>query len=256
MPKTERVFKTNAVILRRSDYGEADRILTVLSPDYGKLRAIAKGVRRPQARAAGHVELYTLAEMVLAQGRELYVVTQVELVEPFLAIHDDLHRIAYASLFAELADRFVVDEQQNLEAYVLLVSGLSWICEPDVDLALAARYYELHLLDAMGYTPSFFQCAISGERLEPVDQFYSVSQGGAISPDYVSFQENLIPLPLPILKILRHLMRHDWQTVRGLRLNYEQHRLIERISHATIIYLLEQRLQSVDFLRKISLSQD
>jgi DNA repair protein RecO (recombination protein O) len=252
MPATERVFKTSAVILRRSDFGEADRLITLFTPEHGKLRAIAKGVRRPQARAAGHVELYTVADMVIAHGRDLKIISQAELVEPFLAIHDDLKRIGYASLFAELIDRFSVDEQENKNAYMLLVSGLSWLCEQDIDLALASRYYELRLLDVMGYTPSFFDCVISGDPLQPEDQFYSVTEGGVVSPPYSTGYENLIHLPLPVFKILRHFMRHNWQTVKQLHLTYEQHRLLERILHSTLIYLLEQRLQSVEFLRKIS----
>lgn len=252
MSKAERIFKTPAVILRRSDLGEADRLLTLFTPQFGKIRAVAKGVRRPMARAAGHVELYTVAEMVLAQGRDLNIVTQVELIEPFLPLHNDLHRIGYASLFAELIDRFTVDEQENTAAYALLVSGLSWLCEEGCDLALAARYYELRILDVMGFSPSFFECALCGDDLQPADQYYSVAEGGVICHKHVFNPDTLIGLPLPMFKVFRHFSRSTWETVRTLQLSTVQHHMLERVLHTTLVYLLEQRLQSVAFLRKIS----
>lgn len=247
-----RTFKTYAVILRRTDFGEADRLLTLLTPHYGKIRAIAKGARRPTARSAGHVELYTVAEMVIGEGRNLNIITQIELIEPFLPLHDDLNRIAYANLFAELLDRFSVDNEENERAYELLVSGFGWLCETDTDLRLAARYFELRLLDVMGYAPSLFECAVSGEELQPEDQFYSAEDGGVVSPPYAFGHSYMIHLPLNDFKILRHFTRYSWADVKKLRLRPENYFKLEQVLHSTIMYLLEQRLQSVAFLKRIS----
>ncbi len=247
-----RVFKTQAIVLRRSNYGEADRLLTLLTPGYGKLRAIAKGVRRPTSRASGHVELYTVVEMVLARGQNLHVVTQAELKEPFLLLTSGLQRIGYASHFAELIDRFSVDDQENRAAYELLVAGLGWLCEQDVDLDLAARFYELKLLDVMGYGPSLFRCAVSGEVLEAEDQFYSAADGGVVSAAFARHHEELIPLPLDVFKILRYFSRTGWENVRTLKVRPHHRRVLARVLHTTLAYLLEQRLQSIAFLRRLS----
>jgi DNA repair protein RecO (recombination protein O) len=251
MSGEKRVLRTQAIILRRSDLGEADRLLTLFTPEYGKVRAVAKGVRRPTAKAAGHVELYSLVDMVLARGRDLFIVSQVELVEPYLLLHEHLHRIGYASLFAELVDRFAVDEQENQRAFDLLVTGLGWLCEEKVDLKLASRYFELRLLETMGYGLSLFKCAVGGEPLEPEDQHFSVASGGVVCSGHVAPYERYIPLPLPTFKALRHFTRASWKQICQLALNQEQHRTLETILHSTLIYLLEQRLQSADFLRKL-----
>src|SRR5512145_3243804 len=97
MPKEERVFRTDAVILRRQDFGEADRLLTLLTPEHGKFRAIAKGARKPTARKTGHVELFALVDMLIARGRELHIVAQAETKEPFLVLREDLVRSTYAN---------------------------------------------------------------------------------------------------------------------------------------------------------------
>lgn len=252
MTDRSRTFKTPAVILRRTDFGEADRLLTLLTPHYGKIRAIAKGARRPTSRSAGHVELYTVVEMVIGEGRNLNIVTQIDLIEPFLALHDDLNRIAYANLFAELIDRFSADNEENAGAYELLVAGLGWLCEPEIDLRLAARYFELRLLEVMGYAPSLFECAVSGEELEAEDQFYSAEDGGVVSASHAVGHSYMISLPLNDFKILRHFSRYQWAEVKNLKLRPENHFKLEQVLHSTIMYLLEQRLQSVAFLKRIS----
>lgn len=247
-----KTIKTPAIILRRSDMGEADRLLTLFTPEYGKIRAIARSVRKPTTKAAGHVELYTLVDLMLAEGRDLYMISQAELMEPFLPIQNDLYRIGYASLFAELIDRFTLDDLENRVAYDLLVQGLGWLCEPDIDLRLAARFYELHLLDIMGYAPSLFNCAIGGERLEAVDQFYSVIEGGVVCPDHAAGYVNMSSLHLSVFKIMRHMMRTSWDNVKMLKVTEQHHQDLQRLVHNTLIFLLEKRLQSVDFLRRIS----
>lgn len=247
-----RVSKTRAIILRRSDLGEADRLVTLLTEDYGKIRAVAKGVRKPTAKSAGHVELYTLAEVMLSKGRDLYVITQAELLEPFLPLQGDLHRIGYASLFAELVDRFAVDEMEIPEAFELLVNGLYWLSEPQIDLRLVSRYYEMHILNSMGYAPTFFTCAIGGERLKAEDQFYSVIEGGMVCQEHAAGHVNMTPVPLPVFKVLRHMMRSEWETIKVLNIGPLIHHDLQRILHNTIIFLLEKRLQSVDFLRRVA----
>lgn len=251
-----KVFKTQAIVLRRSDLGEADRLLTLITPEYGKLRVVAKGVRRPTAKAAGHVELYTLVDLVVAQGRDLHIITQAELLEPYLPIQKSLLRIGYASLFAELIDRFTVDDQESRLAFNLLKNGLGWLGEDELDLRLAARYYEMHLLDIVGYAPALYQCAIGGEPLLAQDQYFSVLEGGVVCPEHAAGHINMSPLPLPVFKIMRHFLRTSWENVRVLKIAAGHHHLLQVLHHNMLIYLLEKRLQSVDFLRQIAARMD
>ena len=97
MPSHERSFRTPAVILRRQDFGEADRLLVVLTPEHGKLRAIAKGARKPQSRKAGHIELFMRTKMLFARGRALDLVTQAELIDAYRPLREELVRVTYAS---------------------------------------------------------------------------------------------------------------------------------------------------------------
>lgn len=247
-----RTLKSKAVILRRVFYGETDIILTLLTPRHGKISAIAKGARRPTSKLSGYVELYTLSDMVLAQGKNMYVVSQVSLVNSFTAIGRDLEYIGYASHFSELIDRFSVDELDNHAAFDLLLAGWGWLCEDPIDLNLAARYFEMRLLNIMGYAPSLFLCALSGEKLSAQQHFYSISDGGVVSYEHGKNYPHMIPLPLPVFKIMRHFVRHNWDEIRQLQIKPQHHLVLERIMHGTFAYLLERQLKSIDFLKRVS----
>lgn len=248
MTGTEHVFRTEAVILRRQDFGEADRLLTLLTPEHGKFRAIAKGARKPTARKTGHVELFALVDMLIARGRELHIVAQAETKEPFLVLREDLVRSTYANHFAELMDRFTGDHDTGQAEFRLLVNGLGWLCT-DIDPRLVARYYELALLGLAGFAPSLHYCCIGQEALEPHDHFFSPPDGGVMCADHHG--QRGTPITLNAFKTLRYLQTRPWDAVKVLQLGAALHLELERLMLSYLSYLLEQRLQSVEFLKRL-----
>src|SRR5574338_1009921 len=120
-----RLYKTEAIVLRSMDLGEADRVLTVLTPHLGKLRIIAKGIRRPRSRIGGALQPFSDVHLVLAAGRTFDVVTQVALEDPHLGLRNDLHSTAAAWYLVELADRFCEGSADSHDAFVLLAQGLT-----------------------------------------------------------------------------------------------------------------------------------
>ncbi len=251
MARPDRVFRTDAVILRRQDLGEYDRLLTLFTPHYGKFAAVAKGARKPTGRQSGHVELFTCATMMIARGRDLDVVSQAEMIEPFWPIRENLDCSAYASYIVELLDRFTETEEQNTPLYTLLMDGLGWLSEPGIDLRLVARYYELSLLRLVGFQPDMFHCVAGQEPLEAQAQFFSASEGGAVCPDHAEGNPHVVPLSLGALKVMRFMQTREFDEIRGLNLSEGVHLELERILQSYIMYLLERRLRSVEFIRRL-----
>src|SRR5919204_5206883 len=143
-----RLYKTEGIVLRSMDLGEADRVLTVLTPRLGKLRVIAKGVRRPRSRIGGALEPFSDVQLVLAVGRTFDVVTSSALEDPHLGLRNDLHSTAAAWYLVELADRFCEGGADSHAAFVLLSQGLTAL-DTDADLVsreVVARWFELALL--------------------------------------------------------------------------------------------------------------
>src|SRR5918996_3090901 len=169
MSPRPRVYKTEAIVLRTMELGEADRVLSVLTPRLGKLRVIAKGVRRPRSRIGGALQPFSDVQLVLAVGRTFDVVTSSALEDPHLGLRNDLHSTAAAWYVVELTDRFCEGAADSHEAFVVLAQALSALDAPVtvVTRELVARWYELHLLDAMGFRPELSRCLECGAQIEP-----------------------------------------------------------------------------------------
>jgi len=250
MPR-ERTYQTEAVILRRRNWGEADRILTLFTPQRGKIRVRAVGVRKPASRKAGHLELFHRATVFLARGRDFDIVTQAETVESFSRLRDDLVRSAAASYAAELLDRFAPDESENPDAYWLIVHTLEALCS-DGNIALALRCYDLKLLDSMGYRPELSLCTVGRETIQAEDQFFSPARGGVVCPRCADRAEGRYPVSLAALKVLRHIQRSPLADAFRLRVRAATLDELEPVLQHYIQYLLESPLRSRKYFAEVS----
>jgi DNA repair protein RecO (recombination protein O) len=243
----DRTYRSEAIILRRFDFGEADRMLTLYSREFGKIKALAKGARKPQTRKTGHVELFMRTNFMFARGRNIDIITQAELVEAYPALREDLVRTTYAAYAAELLDGLTAEADRDLRKYNLLSDALGWIAQSD-NLLLAARFYELKVLSLAGYQPQLFKCVSGGEPIEEQDQFYSAELGGLLCPDDRHSDRRAQPITAPAVKVLRYLQSHNWDTVKVLHLQRRLHTELEAVMHYYLRHTLERNLKSVDFL--------
>jgi DNA repair protein RecO (recombination protein O) len=256
MPE-ERLYRTEAIILRRADLGEADRLLTIFTPKRGKLRVVAKGARKPASRKGGHVELFTRSNLLIAKAREIDIVSQAETVEAYRPLREDLLRSTYAHYCAELLDRFTGEEQESGELYDLFEETLSHLCEA-TNPALVTRYYEWHVLALAGYQPRLFDCVHCGKRLRKVDSElppygFDCAQGGVLCDQCALNSRGALPLSLSALKVLRHAARVEWPAFATLNLRPLVAREVEQTLQRYITYVLERQLKSVEFLRTLRL---
>ena len=152
-----RTYRTAAIVLSRFELGEADRVLTLLTPHDGKIRAIAKGVRRPGSRIGGAVEPFAELQLLLVRGRTFDVITQAQVSEAWLRLRDALPSTATAWYLGELAERAVEERAGAYPVYALLRRAFQLLddgMEPD----RVARWYEFGLADALGVRPEVERC--------------------------------------------------------------------------------------------------
>jgi DNA repair protein RecO (recombination protein O) len=246
----ERQYRVTAIVLKRTDVGEADRLLTLLTPQRGKLRVVAKGARKPSSRKTGHVELFNCVELQIAVAREIDIVTQAQTLEPFLPLRGDLDRLSYAYYFAELVDRFVREESEQGEVFPLMLDALHWL-EETRHLGRTARFFEMQLLDTLGYRPQLQVCIHSKEALLPEENFFSPEAGGILKPQYRDAYRDSISVPVNALKVLRYLQTSSFNQLEQLKLSAQVEAEVEAILHYYLTHLLERNLKSVDFLNTL-----
>lgn len=243
------VYQTEVFILKRIDFGEADRLVTLYTPLYGKIRAIAKGVRRPLSRLAGQVELFTHSSLLIASGRNLDIITQGQIINSFTKLRGDLPRATYGYYLAELVDRLVADDIENQRIFRLLLDTYKRLNEGATD-ELLIRYFEIHLLDYLGYRPAFYECAGCGVGLTPVTNGFLPAAGGALCPTCTG-RIAARPLSLTGLKVLRLLQSSAYGSLPRLLLSSEVLTELEALLQQYIRYYLEKDLKSLDFLQII-----
>lgn len=248
--RRQRLYRTEAIVLKRRDQGEADRLLTVFTPQHGKLVLLGKGVRKTKSRKAGHVELFTHSALLVARGRTWDLVTQADTIESFLAIREDLLRTSYAYYLAELLDGFTQEHDAHPPLFALLKDTLRRLAGANSEqLPLLARFFELRLLALAGYQPELFRCVECQDELEPVTNYFSLVDGGVLCPRHGEGRVGTEPLPLSLFKALRFLQTREWDTVARLNLSGGVHADMERLLQSYIMYYLERNLRSVAFLR-------
>ncbi len=254
MSPRPRVYKTEGIVLRSMNLGEADRVLTILTPRLGKLRVIAKGVRRTRSRIGGALEPFSDVQLVLAVGRTFDVVTSSSLEDPHLGLRNDLHSTAAAWYVIELADRFCEGSADSHEAFRLLAQALSALDAPPAEVTreVVARWFELSLLNAMGFRPELTRCLECGAQIEPQGNAYSPVGGGVLCPACSHAAHGARSISADALKVLRHLQRSALVGVLRLRLTPTVHREIERLMQVTISAVLERELRSRDFFSEVA----
>lgn len=262
-----RSFPTEAIILKQSDLGEADRIITMLTPYKGKLRAIAKGIRRPVSKKAGHLELLCHSQLQIALGRNLDILTQAQTVESFTALRSALWHMTCGFYLAELIDHFIEDDTRHQDVYTLLLTTLRALNADALETQqprnqdqppgtsrdrtlLLLRYFEVHLLTFVGYEPALRACAHCHSELQPRENGFNPTLGGALCPDCSPFWSQA--LSLNALKALRLLQRTDWEQVPRLRLDARLHSEIEIAMRSLLRYHLERDLKSWTFLEMLT----
>ncbi len=246
----ERVYRTEAVIIRRSDFGEADRMLTLITPT-GKRRVIAKGARKTTSRLAGHIELFTHTTLLLAIGRNLDIVTQSAILHSFDTLRGDLRRIGAAYYAAELIDRLIEEEDENRPAFQLLVVTLTAL-DTTANIDLALRYYELHLLGFLGYRPQLHHCAICQETLNEDTNRFSPAAGGALCQRCAPTDRSAMPMSLSAFKLLRFLQAQPLEAIERLNISDATRQEVEKLLRAYIRRILERDLKSITFLEEIN----
>jgi len=251
MPRTERTLKVDAVVLRHSDWGEADRLLTLYSREQGKLRAIAKGVRKIQSRKAGHLEPFTRVAILLAKGQDLWIVTQAEAIELYQPVREDLQKMGQAAYVVELLDRFTYEEGQNWQLYKLLTETLERLSTGEDDF-LPVKYYEMRLLDLMGYRPLLFECAACGEEITARDQYFSADQGGVLCPKCVQRGQSQRQISVDALRYMRHIQRSTYKEAARANPPEAIRQEMDALQNYYLTYLLERKLNSPEFLKQIN----
>lgn len=249
-PTKDRLYRCDVIVLGRMDFGEADRIVTLYSREHGKLRAIAKGARRPLSRLGPHLEYFTQAHLMLAKGRELDVVTSAETEDAHISLHSDIDAFGHASHMAEILDRLTRDRQANTAVFDLLARSLRLLSD-GLDPFHVTRHYELALLTLLGYRPELYHCVECRQELQQAPHQFAVGMGGFLCPGCRGKESGARVVGVDAQKYLRVLDRGGLTATVRLRVSEPLRAELEGLTIAYLRHVAERDLGSLRVLREL-----
>ena len=246
-----RRYVTDGIVLSRFDLGEADRVLTMITPELGKIRIIAKGVRRPTSRLGGSLEPFAELNVGLARGRTFDVVTEVRVGHAWLRLRDSLESAATAWYIAELADRSLEERHEAEPLYALLRRAYE-LLDAGMAPGRVARWYEMHLADELGQRPEVDRCVECDRMLEATGSFRWVPPlGGVLCDRCPGPPADRAGLSLDALKLLKAYQRLDIEAIAALRLTEVTEREVEGAMRDFMRVSLERDARSLAFLDEV-----
>ncbi len=245
-----RLFKTEGMVLKTSPYGEADLLVTLISQDGSKLRAMAWGARKMNSRKMGHLDSLTRVDLDLYRGPSMYSVRQVLTLESFVLLKGRLDATARAFYLAELVDGFSVEGSPNPPLYNLFLDTLRTVQDTPEDNEPILRF-QLELLRVNGFMPELYRCVECRSSVEPGRHRFVVGLGGVICTECASKREGASSLSLPALKTLRHFHRNGDSETPRIRISPALYEEVRAVLDRAIRYWLDRDVRSRRFVVQV-----
>ncbi len=249
-----RIHNCEAIILHYRNFKEADRILTLFTPDLGKLDALARGVRKTRSHKVGHVEPFMYVSLVLRRSKWLPEVSEAQIRAAFPQCRSSLERITQASYVCELTDALIHpedDAEANATFFRLLHDTLNYLNQEPAKAPILLRWFDLKMLALTGFQPELFNCVHCGTTAKPEATNFSFADGGILCSNCRQELSGTMAVPLDAFKILRHMLRHDWDRIRSAPISPAPMQTVTRLLERYIGFTLERQLKAVRFARQL-----
>jgi len=249
--------KTQAIVIRTFPLQEFHKIITFYTPDFGKVKAVAYGVKSPKSRLSGSLELLNHGTLLFQhrENRELQNITDFNLIDGFDAIRSDFTRITYGCYFAELVDSIASEGIASPEIFNLLHTTYHALVHAD-DIPLLARGFEIKFLDCAGYGPELSRCVHCGSSVREgtTDRFgiaFSVRYGGVLCGACKNRDGAAFAIALGSCELLKVLRKSEWERFNRIRASTRNHQELKRLLGNFIEYHTERTLKSLRFIENV-----
>ncbi|PIY90871.1 MAG: DNA repair protein RecO [Candidatus Nealsonbacteria bacterium CG_4_10_14_0_8_um_filter_35_10] len=237
-------YRTQGFILKKKDLGEADRIFTIFTRDFGKLEILAKAIRKIGSKLRGGIELFYLSDIEFIQGKTHKTLTDTILIESFLNLRKDLKRLKIAFDISEMIDSLIRGEERDEKIWKLLretFERLNKIYLSIKECWLIYYYFLWNFLSILGYKPQLNFCSICQKKLVPQDLYFSFQEGGVICANCSKKLKEKKKISPEAVKILRLVFGKDFDFLKKLKVEKEQQKEIKEISESYLSHIKESQ---------------
>ena len=244
-----KIVHTQGVVLRYVNRNEADRLLTVLSPELGKITVLARGCRKPKSRFLAISQLFCYGDLILQSYRDIYIMNQAEVRNSYFDIRNDLERLSYATYIINLTEEAATTGESNFPLFRLLLDGLTYLAYGERDSGEVTLVYELKLMDIIGYRPVLDACTICGSSPMGTLCYFSPERGGIVCGNCSSQEIAQIPVRPETSENMRAILDADMDECFHIPISSRAKEQMNKILPAYIEQKLEKKIKSRDFLQ-------
>lgn len=252
------VYEASAFVLSSIDYGESDRIVTLFTDRYGKIKGIAKGARRSRKRFANTIELFSHCNIHFSRNSRagLFLIENSDVIDHYAGIREELEKTMAASYMIELADQFTLEGKKSSKMFRLLQDFFRFL-EGQRYSEECLRFFELRLMQLSGYDPVLQGCVCCNTPLDDmVAPCFSAADGGIMCRNCMHHHTDSIPVSVGTLKILLMGKEMEMGKIHRLSLSRQSSRESKAIMESFIRFTLGRELKSARILREISRLMD
>ena len=241
-------FTVEAVVLKTDDFGDANRVVTLFSKEFGKLEANAYGCRRSRSSLSGALQMFNHISATLTRGTKVDTIREADIIHFYDALTKDLERLAYASLLFEIVNRMTLPRQQELETFNLLIKSLSVLSKRNPKVA--ALIGACQFMETSGVQLNFCRCVYCGVEIEG-DAAISLLDGGAVCMNCADAAQDVRPYPEGLRRTFEIMLSFDWRDDTKLTFNTRQLNAAENFFIDYVQSVLGNSLKSAQFIREL-----
>ncbi len=234
------------LVIKEQTVGESDRLVTLLTADYGVVRAFVKGAKQVKSRLSSSTSLFAYSEFSLYRGRDAFVVDNATPIEVFFDLRFDIERLALAQYFAQLAYELGEEEQPAEEMLSVMLNALHLLCKSSKDVRIIKSAVELRLLSLGGYMPDILACASCGTY--ETDLMYFDTLNGVIYCENCGVN-GAVACPKNVITAVRFICLTEPKKIFSFNLNNENLNLLCEISEKYLVSRIQKKLPTLEFYK-------
>jgi len=238
-------YRTQGLILKKEDRGEANQLFSVYTKDFGKLEVLAKAIRKISSKLRTGAEIFYLSEIEFIQGKAHKTLTDAIPIEKFTNLRKDLKGLTIAYKISETLDNLVKGQEPDEKIWQLLLETFNRLNTPNLKSTiynLQYYYFLWNLLSILGYRPELYNCAFCQKKLMPKNLFFSPKEGGLICQNCFQKVKSAKEINPEIVKILRIILKKNWTILSKLKIEAEYLKGLASVSKNYFSLVCEENL--------------
>ncbi len=237
------------LVIREQSVGEFDRLITVLTADYGLVRAFSRGAKKTKSRKLSATSLLTYSDFTFTKSRDAFAVEEAAVKEVFFELREDVIKLSLAQYFCELGYEFCEEDYESEEILRLFLNSLYFLKSNKKEPAFIKAVAELRLVSLAGYMPALMGCDSCGEYTTPVMKF--VPESGKLYCENCVADGVFINISAPVVEAIRHIVLSDFEKIFSFSLSSDKLKELSEVSEKYLLSKTQRRFKTLDFYNTI-----